>query len=448
MSKRFAVLCLMATLCLYFAPAQSATLPPGFSETLVTNGLDAPTPMEFAPDGRLFICQQGGALRVIKNGALLPAPFVSLTVDDNGERGLLGIAFDPQFASNNFVYVYYTATSPSHNRVSRFTANGDVALVGSETILLELENLNATNHNGGAIHFGTDGKLYVAVGENANASNAQTLTNRLGKILRINKDGSIPDDNPFYSTASGVNRSIWALGLRNPFTFDIHRTSGRILINDVGQGSREEINDGIAGSNYGWPSCEGDCASPNPEFRDPVFDYGHGQSTTTGNAIVGGAFYDQAVQFPATYQNKYFFADLTSGWIRVFNPADNTAEPFATGIPTPVDLRVGTDGSLYYLARGSSSVLRVRYNTNATYTLSGRVADPGGVGLTGVNVARSGSSTPAVTNGAGYYTFTGVPTGIYNLVPSKAGLVFSPAIRGVMVNGANVASHNFLGIDE
>ena len=164
----------------------AATLPAGFSETLVANGLSSPTSMDFAPDGRLFVCLQGGQLRVIKNGSLLPAPFVSLTVNSSGERGLLGVAFDPNFATNNFVYVYYTAPTPSiHNRVSRFTANGDVAVAGSELVLLDLENLSATNHNGGAIHFGPDGKLYVAVGENAVPSNSQTLANRLGKVLRI-----------------------------------------------------------------------------------------------------------------------------------------------------------------------------------------------------------------------------------------------------------------------
>src|SRR6185503_18443605 len=148
-------------------------------------------------DGRLFITQQGGAVRVIKNGALLTQPFLSLSVDFTGERGLLGIAFDPNFASNRFVYLYYTtSTSPIHNRVSRFTAsasNPDVVAAGSEVQLLNLPTLSsATNHNGGAIHFGTDGKLYIAVGDNANGSNSQSLNNTLGKVLRINADGSIP----------------------------------------------------------------------------------------------------------------------------------------------------------------------------------------------------------------------------------------------------------------
>src|SRR6185503_12450835 len=138
-----------------------------------------------------------------KNGALLPTPFLTVTVNSSGERGLLGVAFDPQFASNGFVYVYYTATTPAiHNRVSRFTASGDVALAGSEVVLLDLNNLSsATNHNGGAMHFGPDGKLYVAVGENANSANSQTLSNLLGKILRLNADGTIPTDNPFFNQA-------------------------------------------------------------------------------------------------------------------------------------------------------------------------------------------------------------------------------------------------------
>ena len=116
-----------------FLSARAATLPAGFAETQVANGLTSPTAMDFAPDGRLFVCLQGGNLRVIKNGGLLATPFLTLTVDSSGERGLLGVTFDPNFASNNFVYVYYTVPgSPAHNRVSRFTANGDVALGGSE----------------------------------------------------------------------------------------------------------------------------------------------------------------------------------------------------------------------------------------------------------------------------------------------------------------------------
>ena len=343
---------------------QAATLPAGFAESQFGSNVgSSPTAIAFAPDGRLFVCLQSGQVRVIKNGALLSAPFLSISVTSGGERGLLGVAFDPNFTSNQFVYFYYTtSTSPVHNRISRFTANGDVAVAGSEVVRMDLDNLSsATNHNGGAIHFGPDGKLYVGVGENANSANAQTLNNRLGKILRLNSDGSIPTDNPFFNIATGDNRSIWALGLRNPYTFAFQPGTGRLFINDVGQSTWEEIDDGIAGSNYGWPTCEGNCSPANPNFRDPLFQYGHGTSSTTGCAIVGAAFYNPPVnQFPGSYIGKYFFADLCSGWIRLFDPATGMANGFATGISSPVDLHVGPDGCLYYLAQGNGGqVFRV-----------------------------------------------------------------------------------------
>jgi glucose/arabinose dehydrogenase len=353
-----------------FFSLAAATLPTGFTETQIS-GLSGPTAMDFAPDGRLFVCLQGGNLRVIKNGALLPTPFLTLSVDSSGERGLLGVAFDPNFSANNFVYIYYTVpTAPIHNRVSRFTANGDVAMTGSEVVLLNLDNLSgATNHNGGAIHFGPDGKLYIAVGENANGSNSQTLTNLLGKVLRINSNGTIPSDNPFFNTA-GARQEIWALGLRNPFTFAFQPGTGRMFINDVGQSTWEEIDDGIAGSNYGWPTTEG--PTSDPRFRAPLLAYGHGSSSTTGCAITGGTFYNPAtVQFPGSFVGKYFFADLCTGWIRVFDPSTSMAAAFVSGISNPVDLKVAADGSLYYLSIGSGAVFRVQYSpTDPSITMN------------------------------------------------------------------------------
>lgn len=354
--------CILASL-LFVANAhlaKGATVPPGFTDSLVAAGLNNPTAMALAPDGRIFVCEQGGALRVIKNGVLLSTPFLTVTVDSRGERGLLGVAFDPNFVSNQLVYVYYTVPSPAHNRVSRFTANGDVALAGSETILLELPNLStATNHNSGAIHFGPDGNLYVAVGDNANANNAQSFSTRLGKMLRITSTGAIPADNPFFNQTSGDNRAIWALGLRNPFTFTFQPGTGRMFINDVGQSTWEEINDGIAGSNYGWSICEGFCSPPNPSFRDPIFVY---QNTGIDCAITGGAFYNPTIiQFPSTFVGHYFFADFCGGWISEINPATGTGSQFATGISSPVDLKVSEDGFLYYLARTSGSVGRIGF---------------------------------------------------------------------------------------
>jgi glucose/arabinose dehydrogenase len=340
--------------------------------------------MAFAPDGRLFVCQQDGSLRVIKNGALLTTPFVSLTVDSNGERGLLGVAFDPNFSTNQFVYVYYTVpaivspATPAHNRVSRFTANGDIAMANSEFPILDLDNLSsATNHNGGAIHFGPDGKLYIGVGENANGANSQSLSNRLGKMLRINSDGTIPSDNPtsfpnIAGSTTGLNQAIWAVGLRNPFTFSFQPGTGAMFINDVGQSTWEEINDGIVGSNYGWPTAEGFAVPPNPNFTDPLFEYGHGSSPTLGCAIVGSAFYNPStLQFPASYVGKYFFADLCSGWIRVLDPSNDTASDFASGISSPVDLQVGPDGALYYL-ENAGQVMRIQATPSQALNISTR----------------------------------------------------------------------------
>lgn len=445
LARRAACLRLLTGLVLFTglsisSPVAAATLPTGFTETLVASGLSAPTAMAFAPDGRLFVCQQGGQLRVIKNGVLLGPPFVTVTTTANGERGLLGIAFDPNFAVNQFVYVYYTAATPAiHNRVSRFTASGDVA-AGGETIIFDLNNLTgATNHNGGAIHFGPDGKLYIDVGENANPANSQSIGNLLGKVLRINSDGTIPSDNPttfpgIAGSPTGNNRAIWAVGLRNPYTFTFQPGTGRMFINDVGQSTWEEINDGIAGSNYGWSICEGFCAPANANFRDPLFEYGHGSSATTGCAITGGAFYNPTTAtFPSDYVGKYFFAEFCTGWIRRFDPGTGTSVAFASGISSPVDLIVTNDGSLYYLANGSGSVFRVQFSnpTASNGIVSGRLTTGGGAPVEGAVVSLTGSQTrKTVTDTNGNYYFDDVETnGFYTVVPTRANFAFSPSQR-------------------
>ena len=340
--------------------ASAATLPSGFIETTVASGIASPTAMAIAPDGRIFVCSQTGALRVIKNGVLLATPFVTLSVDSVGERGLLGVAFDPHFTLNHYIYLYYTVPgTPAHNRVVRFTANGDVLLAGSRVILLELNSLStAINHNGGALHFGPDGNLYIAVGDNAKGSNAQNLSNLLGKILRLASDGTIPSDNPFVQSTT-ARHEIWALGLRNPFTFAFRGTTNLMYINDVGKSTWEEIDLGQAGANYGWPATEG--PTTNPAYKNPLYYYGH----SDGCAITGGAFYSPSTpNFPSFYVGKYLFGDYCSGFIRILNPSTAQATNFITGASQPVDIQVGADGSLYYLARGTGSVMKIRYTTN------------------------------------------------------------------------------------
>jgi glucose/arabinose dehydrogenase len=354
--------------------AAAVVLPPGFSQTILNpnGGAVSATAMALAPDGRVFIAEQGGNLRVVKNGQLLVTPFLALSVDSVSERGLLGVTLDPAFATNGFVYVYYTVLgSPPHNRVSRFTANGDVAVAGSEVVLLELEPLVAGHHNGGALHFGPDGMLYVAVGDSAVPENAQSLGTMFGKMLRIGPDGSIPADNPFYNQTTGNNRAIWALGLRNPFTFAFQPGTGRMFINDVGEDTWEEINQGAAAANYGWPLSEG--ATSTPGHTGPVHAYAH---TSPDCAIVGGTFYNPAqAQFPAEYAGTYFFADFCGNWIKRLDPATGTVTPFATEAGRAIDMAVAPDGSLYVLARSSGFVIRINYPTNEPPTISQHPAD-------------------------------------------------------------------------
>ncbi|HKS08021.1 MAG TPA: Calx-beta domain-containing protein [Pyrinomonadaceae bacterium] len=429
--------------------ALAATLPGGFVETQISGGLSNTTAIGLHPDGRIFVCQQTGELRVIKNGAVLPTPFLTLTVNSFGERGLLGVAFDPDYATNRFVYVYYTAQTPTiHNRVSRFTAdaaNEDVAVAGSEVAILDLETLGASNHNGGAIHFGPDGKLYIATGENAVTSNSQSLANRLGKILRINSDGSIPDDNPtsfanITGSPAGVNRAIWAVGLRNPFTFSFQPGTGLMHINDVGQGTWEEVNTGIAGANYGWPTCEGTCATGG--MTNPLYQYS--SAVAAPCAITGGAFYNPTTPtFPAEFIGKYFFADFCAGWIKTLDPLSpplpGAAVDFATAINSPVDIQVANDGSLYYLARGNSSVYRVQFIGGATLAVNDLNITEGASGTSVANftVSLSGASSDTVT--VNYATANDTAVAGSDYVAANGTLTFTPGQQSqtvsVTING-------------
>jgi putative heme-binding domain-containing protein len=347
------------------------TLPPGFKAEVVATGLTGATAFEVAADGRIFVCEQTGTLRVIKKGKLLPDPFVKLPVDATWERGLIGVTVAPDFPKTPHVFVCYVAAKPyPHHVVSRFTAAGDVAQPGSEKILLEGDDQRklggevSAGHQGGAIHFGKDGKLYIAIGDQTAGKPAQSLRSLLGRLLRINPDGSIPDDNPFVSKTSGKYRATWALGLRNPFTFAVQPETGRIFINDVG-GLAEEINEGVAGANYGWPTVEHG-PTTDPRFRGPIHHY-------PTACIIGGAFAPKKLRWPKEYRGQYFFGDFNHGWIKAIDPAKPArARPFSTGLRRPVDLRFAADGSLYVLARdawvidnlfkgGTGAVLRIRH---------------------------------------------------------------------------------------
>ena len=318
--------------------ARAANLPPGFAEVLVAQELD-PTAMALAPDGRLFITEKIGRVRIVENGQMLTDPFIVLEVDNINERGLSGIAFDPDFANNGFLYLYYTVKGENHNRVSRFTANGNYAVPGSETVLLDIDQLSGTIHNAGAMTFGIDDKLYISVGDGADGQMAQNMNSLRGKILRINGDGSIPDDNPFYNEASGVYRAIYAMGLRNSFSMTVQPGNGRIYATEVGARTWEEVNDILSGKNYGWPIIEGPINGQTPpeNYKEPIFAYNH----SNGCAAVGAAFYNPNVaMFPSIYDGKFFFADYCEGYIKFMDPSvPGVAALFATNINRPERFR-------------------------------------------------------------------------------------------------------------
>lgn len=328
-------------------------LPNGYNATTVTTSLSGAVALASTPDGRIFITQQGGTARVIQNGSLLGGNLFSLGVDSAGERGLLGIAVSPTFASDGYVYAYHTVPgangNPAFNQVSRLTVSGNTVVGGSQTPIVALSNLGAnTNHNGGAIHFGPDGMLYVSTGDAAfNAANSQSLANTHGKILRYNADGSIPSTNPFFNTP-GAQQAIYQLGLRNPFTFAFQPGTGSLYVNDVGAGTWEEINRGPAGANFGWPNTEGAFNAANfPNFTNPLYAYSHGSGSFQGFAIAGGAFNG----------NRYYFGEFVNGWVNYLDTNTNTVSTFGTGFGNIVDLMPAMDGNGFYVLTRNSLFL-------------------------------------------------------------------------------------------
>lgn len=350
--------CLLRNLRIFICIVLSGTslaqvLPPGFVAQEIAGGLD-PTDLVIAPDNRIFITIKSGKILVVENDQLLSNTFLDISnqVDNFNERGLGHMVLDPDFELNNYYYVFYTVRNTNRNRISRFTANGNATLPGSEVILLELDVMSGSIHNGGDMVFGPDGKLYVSTGDGANPATAQSKTSLLGKILRMNKDGSIPADNPFISdpTYTGIYKLIYALGLRNPFSMDIQPGTGKIFACDVGQETWEEVNNILPGRNYGWPLIEGPRTgqTPPPNYEDPFYAYTHAE----GCSVIGAAFYNPSLpSFPPAYHGKFFFADYCQGYIRCLDPSAGTVIPFTTGINRPLAFAINHAGNMYYLQR-------------------------------------------------------------------------------------------------
>ncbi len=327
-------------------------LPTGFViEKTFISGLEQPTDLKIAPDGRIFIAEKEGTIKIVENGVLLDQPFYKVNTQAPNERGLFGIAFDPDFEANGYIYLHYTHPIESYNLVTRVTSSGNGAIPGSEVELIRLDQTFSAFHNGGALVFDPTGKLLVATGDGTSLGQPQELTSTLGKILRFNPDGTIPTDNPFYNQTTGIHRAIAAYGFRNPYTMAISRNSGKIFINDVGNIDYEEINEFVLGKNYGWGEVEGPlngASPPDGNYLDPVYAYDH----SNGCAVVGASFYEPAVNlFPAEYVGKFFFLDLCDERLYYMDPENYEVTEFASELgATYNNLEVGPDGNLYLIS--------------------------------------------------------------------------------------------------
>jgi len=392
------------------APARAQMrLPQGFADQRVLAGLDRSIAIAFLPDGRLFYLEEHSAqVRLIVKGAIASIDPVGTiaglnTTDD--ERGLLGIAVDPQWPMRPYIYLYVSDAGP-YSRISRYALIGDLmgtaggALTIDPTSRLDLLTDipdNTPEHNGGTVRFGPDGMLYVGSGNDWDNCGSQDLTSLLGKILRldvsrlparggvtITKSTITPADNPFASNPDPDARLVWAYGLRNPFRFHVDPRSGDLFISDVGENSWEEIDRTHGGGvNLGWPVLEGThpfttSCSGAAAGQAPIYNYDH----NTGLATIDVGPYRAPVgathPFPSIYEGDEFFSDYFGGFIRrlkfdgaTWQIAPAAGQPsqlnWAEGIKNPTDFAIAPDGSIWYCsfdhgyATGSGEIHRIVY---------------------------------------------------------------------------------------
>lgn len=337
------------------------------NRTTVLTGASLPVSMTITSDNRiLFTEKETGRVRVVAaDGQLLPDPMVDVPVVFNAERGLLGIALHPNFDQNGWLYLYYTRSSEGDtrtgsaavdNRVVRFTVNGNVA-VGDETLIISLPVRPGGNHNGGNIHFGPDGKLYITIGDVVDSSNSQKIDSLAGRILRLNDDGSIPADNPF-----GADNATFALGLRNSFDFTFDPVSGGLFATENGTNVHDEVNRLTPGSNGGWPLVEG-CAGDTVNVSAGTYVQPIIQSL--GIVVPTGIVFVPGRQFGDATEKQMLVAEYQTGRIvRYTLNADRTgiasvavfADGFSGGL---TDLEFGPDGSLYALSIANGTIIRM-----------------------------------------------------------------------------------------
>lgn len=345
------------------------TIPPGLAlrlDPFISSGLTSPVFLtQPLNDERIFVVEQSGRIRIVKGGILQTAPFLDITlrVLSGGERGLLSVAFHPQYATNHFFYVYFTTQPSGDIRIERFTAtSADVADAPSSTLILTTPHSQFGNHNGGLLSFGPDGMLYAGLGDGGSGGdpngNGQNFNALLGSLLRLDVNRAapfIPPDNPFFNQ-TGKRGELWAKGLRNPWRYAFDTEMGLLYIADVGQGEREEVNvvtSTRAGLNYGWNVMEGSiCYNASTctqtGFEPPVLDYDH----SNGCSITGGYVY-RGSAIPAL-KGHYFYSDYCGGWLRSFRYSNGAAvDKKDWGVPamsSVTSFGVDAAGELYVIS--------------------------------------------------------------------------------------------------
>ncbi|MFA5353247.1 MAG: PQQ-dependent sugar dehydrogenase [Thermodesulfovibrionales bacterium] len=443
---------------------------PGIRFIPVAGGFTLPTHIAHGGDesGRLFVVEQGGFIRIIDNGAVLPQPFLDISgrILTGGERGLLSIAFPPKFKDKQHFYVNYTRFPDGATVVARYrvTNNPDIADPGSEEVLLVVSQPFA-NHNGGMMAFSpADGYLYIGMGDGGSGGDpnnfAQNLTplpgnqHLLGKLLRIDVESgatpyAIPETNPRFN---GIRNEIWALGLRNPWKFSFDRRTGDLYIGDVGQARREEVNfrpaSSRGGENYGWNILEGSlCFKPSagcvppPRYVPPVAEYSHSQ----GCSVTGGYVYRGAAF--SGLRGIYFFGDFCTGRIWGLHREN---EGFGLRLLADTDFRISTfgegeDGNIYVADRSLGNLFRIAMTVAVVSPNGGEVIPAGSEQQIRWNKAPDITTSTvqfSIDNGSTWKTIAGRMTGtslLWQVPPQgSTGMTCRVRITGFNAAGAVV----------
>jgi glucose/arabinose dehydrogenase len=392
--------------------ASTTTTPPTLAFTTVVNGLTKPVLVTNAGDGsnRLFIVQQTGQILIFKNGSLNATPFLDISsvsdfTDGDTEQGLLGLAFDPNYGTNGYFYIAYTATTnnaacpylptnvdicPYATTLARYHVSSNPDLADSTSGLVILSALKRfSNHNGGMLAFGPDGYLYMGIGDGGSGGdpdgNGQSLDTLSGKLLRLDVDGTpdsgknyaIPHTNPYYGNGDpNVRQEIWAYGLRNPWRFSFDRSTGDLYIGDVGQDTQEEVDyqahSSAGGRNYGWNCREGNLiynsnCTTIPNYVRPVATYNHGTNDSYGCALTGGYVYRGSAN--PSLQGIYFYGDYCSG--KVLGLVKNSGNTWTASLLAATSYNISSFGEdekgELYLTDLNGRVVRISsYKTKVT----------------------------------------------------------------------------------